>query len=483
MFLSKESQQSARVMGHVLNFPLYDGNCSATARTMLARGDVDGAIAEWHRLADLGSGRARCVLAFVALNGTPSTEPDLDAARQLASSALTGDKGYANYLLACIALKENQGAAVVAQYLGESYKSGFLPGAALLASLTIGSRDSSKKSRDLARNILRKAASAGYRPARLALCGWYVRGRFGLAHRVLGLAMMPIAIFRVAWAAKFHGFSLASFRYFIHPRVPLFADASRLALAKESSSQPRYLNVTRVIHIAAGTLAVIVAVSESADHSYSAIAGWITLAVWPYVVSYFVASRVVARTLSALVVESFLLTLVTVFVCDAYLGRTFESRLSTWMCAGIGVLEAIALIFASGFGALAAKRVVRTIEPMRHRQLVLAAHIVLGSLAALAVLLRPALWHVGYLAQHGFEVATQALVALLPYGAAAFFALPLYTANRWKPKAYLGILSVGTVLAVTSNSGMIDVQQGVVLMAQFIGFILAAEWALDGNEW
>jgi hypothetical protein len=28
MFLSKESRQSARIMGHVLNFPLYDGDCS-----------------------------------------------------------------------------------------------------------------------------------------------------------------------------------------------------------------------------------------------------------------------------------------------------------------------------------------------------------------------------------------------------------------------------------------------------------------------
>ncbi len=69
MFLSKEGRQSARIMGHVLNFPLYDGDCSPTARNLLAVGDVDGAIAEWRRLADLGSGRARCVLAYLALKG------------------------------------------------------------------------------------------------------------------------------------------------------------------------------------------------------------------------------------------------------------------------------------------------------------------------------------------------------------------------------------------------------------------------------
>jgi hypothetical protein len=58
MFLSKANRQSARVMGHVLNFPLYDGDCSPVARELLAVGDIDGAIAEWRRLADLGSGPA-----------------------------------------------------------------------------------------------------------------------------------------------------------------------------------------------------------------------------------------------------------------------------------------------------------------------------------------------------------------------------------------------------------------------------------------
>jgi hypothetical protein len=66
MIFSKESRQSAQVFPHVLKLPLYDGDCSPAARELLAAGDVDGALAEWRRLADLGSGRARCVLAYVA---------------------------------------------------------------------------------------------------------------------------------------------------------------------------------------------------------------------------------------------------------------------------------------------------------------------------------------------------------------------------------------------------------------------------------
>jgi hypothetical protein len=108
MFLSKESRQSAQVFLRVLKLPLYDGDCCPFARELLAVGDVDGAIAEWRRLADLGSGRARCVLAYISLNGTESTSPDIEEARRLASSAVSGERGYANYVLACIALKEGQ---------------------------------------------------------------------------------------------------------------------------------------------------------------------------------------------------------------------------------------------------------------------------------------------------------------------------------------------------------------------------------------
>ena len=67
MFFSKDSRLSARVFGTVLNFPLYDGDCCPAARECLALGDVTGAVAEWQRLADLGSGTARCILAYLYL--------------------------------------------------------------------------------------------------------------------------------------------------------------------------------------------------------------------------------------------------------------------------------------------------------------------------------------------------------------------------------------------------------------------------------
>jgi TPR repeat protein len=222
MFLSKESRQSARIMGHVLNFPLYDGDCSPAARNLLEIGDVDGAIAEWRRLADLGSGRARCVLAYLALKGTPSTAPDLEEARRLATSALSGERGYANYVLGCIALKEEQ-ASHFGQHLSESSRAGFVPAASLLASLVLRARNTSTKANIGAESMLRKAAAAGHRPAQILLCGAYLRGRFGFGKRILGLILAPVALIRFAVAAKYQVFSVSCFHYSTRSTEPVFA--------------------------------------------------------------------------------------------------------------------------------------------------------------------------------------------------------------------------------------------------------------------
>ena len=482
MFLSKDSQLSARILGNVLNFPLYDGDCSPTARGLLAVGDVDGAIAEWRRLADLGSGRARCFLAYLALKGTPSSAPDIEEARRLASSALSGERGYANYVLACIALKEGQASSAV-KYFADSHKAGFVPAATILGLAALGAKSASAKSRSGGEKLLRKAAASGHRPAQVALAMLCVRGRLGVGKRFLGLLLLPVALIGFAIYAKFHVFSIGVFQYSSRSTVPLFADASRLASARESSGRPRYVNILRFTHIAAGTAAAVVLVSQSSERSYQAIAAWIALAAWPYALSYFIAAGAVGRNLVAVSVETLFLTLVTAFACDTYIGRTFGIHLSTWMIVASTIVQAIALMLASGFGTLGAGRVVRTIELVPHRQLILSAHLVLGFLAASAIFMRSAVWQVEYLRRYGLDVVTHSLLALLPYVAVALFALPLVTKNRWKPWAYLGILVVGTAVAVMGNSGVIVVPQGLVVMAQFIGFGLAAEWALDGNEW
>lgn len=90
----------------MLNQPLYDAGCSQKARELLADGNIESAIEEWTRFADLGSGNARCVLAYIHFRGAPTIAPDLIKAKQLANAATFTSRGYANYLLGCFALAE-----------------------------------------------------------------------------------------------------------------------------------------------------------------------------------------------------------------------------------------------------------------------------------------------------------------------------------------------------------------------------------------
>jgi hypothetical protein len=486
MLLSRESRQSAQVFGRVLKLPLYDADCCPRARELLAIGDVEGAIAEWRRLADLGSGRARCVLAYVALMGTPSGAPDIEEARRMAVSALQGERGYANYVLGCIALKENQGSNAVRNLL-ESHKAGFIPAATLLASLLLRARDAQPKTIQSAAAMLRRANAAGHRPALIFLCRAYLAGRLGFAHRFLGLILAPLAAMRFALQVKYRVFSMGSFHY-MNREEPLFAPGAsslRLPEGEGTSAAGSYLSVLSVSHLAAAILAAAVLFTQPGREAL----GWVPLAMWPYGLSFWVAAMNNARSLIGAVVQTLLLSLVTAIVCSAYVGHLLDFPLTGWMIGAITAAQAFLLVLASGFGVTAAKAVEPTGEPNpSYRRPILLTQVVLGVIAAGSVFARPHYWHLEYLSHYGFDVAVDVILALIPYVAVALFAWRMITDNRWRPWVYLGVVVVGTAIAVINNCGLAAVQPGYlsvgfIVWAQLFCFGLAAEWALDGNKW
>ena len=80
------------------------------------------------------------------------------------------------------------------------------------------------------------------------------------------------------------------------------------------------------------------------------------------------------------------------------------------------------------------------------------------------------------------------MVAALPYSACAAFSWPLITTRVLRPWIYIGVLIIGTAVAVGNNIGAFGwstdfFTQVEVAMFQLVGFFLAAEWALDGDEW
>jgi hypothetical protein len=487
MFLDKNARLSARVFGNVLNYPLYDADCCPAARECLAVGNIAGAMAEWQRLADLGSGAARCVLAYVNLMGTPSTPANLEKARSMALSAVSGARGYANYLLGCIALLEKNPTAG-AKFLVESIKAGFVPAATQLGSITI--RHATGAAKQNALKLLRKSAVAGHRPALLRLAGVYLSGQLGFARRAVGLTLLVPAFVRCLLAIKYQTFSIHSFQVMTGSKLPLFNEEGIRGLEKADSVAPRVSRKTivRWTHAIAATTAAGVLVTQSGSTAIPTLIGWALLAAWPYGFSYWIASNLNTRSLISTLVQTILLCLITTLVCSAYLGHLLDSSLSAWELAATTAVQMFLLLMGCGLGENAARQVEAVDEPIPpYRQPIAWAHVILGLVAAGSCLARPLVPRLD-LAEYGFDVASSMLLATLPYLMGAVLSWKLVTANPWKPWVYVGTLIAGTTLAVVNNSGIWIVQPGplgigLVLMVQFIGFVLAAEWALDGMEW
>jgi hypothetical protein len=494
MFFSKDSRLSARVFGPVLNFPLYDADCCPAARDCLAVGNVAGAIAEWQRLADLGSGGARCVLAYLHLMGAPSTPIDLAEARRIALSAVSGARGYANYLLGCISLREKQGSEAV-KYLVESIKAGFTPAATHLASLLI--RGASEDGKQKAVTLLRKSVAAGHRPALLRLAGAYLSGQLGFTRRVVGLALLVPAFVRVWLALKYQIFSIQCFQVMAGTTQSLFNEEGQRHLEKTNSLAPGVFRrvIVRWTHAIAAITAALVLVAQSKsmsgqDGKTSALAlgGWGLLAAWPYGFSYWIASNLNTRSVISTLVQTMSLCLVTTLVCSAYVGHLFDSTLGGGEVAAVTVAQAFLLLVACGLGENAAQEIETTDQPIPPaQQRIVLAHLILGLVAAGSWLSRSNVWHLDYMRNHGFNLASYVLLATLPYVTSAVLSWRIVAANRWRQLAYVGILIIGTALAVVNNSEIWVLQPGalgvcLVLMVQFIGFILTAEWALEGTD-
>ena len=211
---------SARVLGIVMNFPLYDGKVSVKARQLIADGRLDEALAEYRRLADLGSGMAKCVLAYLNLRGLPRVPRDLEAAKNLASAALRSEPGYANYILAYVAQFEKNTAKSIDLML-QSYRARFIPAASALG-LICGQGYGVARDPKKAEIFFWRAIRSGHIPAPYLLCRLYIRGDCGVVKRILAILAIPVVIAYVAICSRFLIFSIYNFRHFNVTVPPMF---------------------------------------------------------------------------------------------------------------------------------------------------------------------------------------------------------------------------------------------------------------------
>jgi TPR repeat protein len=203
-----------------MNYPLYDGHVSEKARALIAAGRLNEALGEYQRLADLGSGIAKCVLAYLYLYDLPGIPRSIEAAKRLAAAAISTEPGYANYILSNVAILEKQARNAIDLMIA-SCKARFIPSFSalgLMLALGYGGRIYPKT----AELLFWRAIFAGYLPAPMLLCRFYAQGQRGFMKRIIGLLFLPLSMI-YAWVTfRFAIFSVYAFRYFPRSAPPMF---------------------------------------------------------------------------------------------------------------------------------------------------------------------------------------------------------------------------------------------------------------------
>lgn len=197
----KDMFLSARITGIVMNYPLYDCDVCEKARRLIAEGKLSEALAEYHRLAAMGSAPAKCVLAYLSLRNLPGAPRNVDAAKTLANAALSREPGYANYVLSYVAYYEKNAKKAI-DLMIESYKAKFIPASSALGLILAQGWGVAKQPRE-AETFFLRAVFAGHIPATLILCHFYMRGNRGFAKRLLGIVLLPFAFLYVVITMRF----------------------------------------------------------------------------------------------------------------------------------------------------------------------------------------------------------------------------------------------------------------------------------------
>jgi TPR repeat protein len=203
-----------------MNFPLYDAGVSEKARQSIAAGKLSEALAEYHRLASMGSALAKCVLAYLSLRNLPGAPRNVEAAKEFANAALSREPGYANYVLSYVAYYEKDPKKAI-NLMVASYMAKFVPASTALALINAQGYGVSKHPKEAEIFFLR-AVSAGHIPATFMLCHFYMRGNRGFAKRLLGAVLSPFAFLYVWIATRFMIFSIRTFRHFNVDVPPMF---------------------------------------------------------------------------------------------------------------------------------------------------------------------------------------------------------------------------------------------------------------------
>lgn len=201
---------SGRIWKHRLNYALHIPEELRALRLVL---DIEGRsafIAQIQRLAQLDSANAAALLAYLNLRGEISGQPDLVRALQLCRDAGRHHNAYVQYVEAWVhwELKDYRSAM---DRLRQSGAQLFPPAALDLSRYVWHGWGIAEPDKRIAMQLLRHADALGHAASLLVRSTFYRSGQLGVARRILGYFLYPVALMRYGLELRFNPFSARVF--------------------------------------------------------------------------------------------------------------------------------------------------------------------------------------------------------------------------------------------------------------------------------
>jgi len=183
----------------IAHYPIYLPEGLGYANRAFRDGHIETALSEYRRLSDLGSNPARAVLAFLYICGVVTGQPDPISAEAIASPAAKAGYAYGQYVLAWAYWQQGRHNLVPRLFMRAALKKRFPPAVVDLGRWNQYWRSGTDKGNRSIERLYWLAHRQGHVQGLRLLAQYYAQGRRGRVKQVLGIILLPIALFRVVF--------------------------------------------------------------------------------------------------------------------------------------------------------------------------------------------------------------------------------------------------------------------------------------------
>jgi hypothetical protein len=193
---------------HGLNYPIYVPNELQGVAEPLSNGRVFEACNELWRLATLGADPAAALLGYMSLRGIKWTGAQFTEILERCREAATRGNSYAQYVMA---LHERERKDFLKEWYWLNLANKQLFGPALaesgrMAACVVGQAN-------LAKSYFRRGIRSGHLPSMVYFLSLCIRGKYGLAWRIVGIMAFPVTAILLSVGARCFPFKLFVFSH------------------------------------------------------------------------------------------------------------------------------------------------------------------------------------------------------------------------------------------------------------------------------